>query len=270
VIGAGAAHGIAADDEFALYKGPDPSWKSRPLAIFVVRKAESFRSIIAPISRFNLRFKLHDKLHKPTFALLWKAVPRHQLPVYAAEYAELISIFSAPVGKSRRQPNRPGILRTLQKEGDVLVLDLVQKKVVFNDRGLDKEEVAAFFHSQRIPFSIELDVNKVQPVVNAAADFHWYLKHGNEVHRDLLRDMVRFEFTKVECVQSDEDQNPVIKSIGENLNKDGVIRLVSGTQTYGLRIINDSRRDFHASLFYFNVNNLSISTYLLCICRVEY
>jgi hypothetical protein len=157
----------------------------------------------------------------------------------------------------------------VQKEKAMLTLDLDHKKVVFGMQVLD-ESVAAFFSSQRIPFSVELDVGKLHPVLDAAANFHWHFCRTNKDH--ILRNKVRLEFTKVKQTEGkgDEDVGPVIEPVGDNLIQDGVINLVSGAQEYGLKILNASSVPLYPALFYFDINNFSISRCLLCISRAKH
>ena len=120
----------------------------------------------------------------------------------------------------------------------MLTLEVDRKKVVLDMRVID-ERVAAFFDSQRIPFSVELDARKLHDVFDAAATFRWHFCRTNKNH--ILRNKVHLKFTEVKQVEGkcDEDLGPVIKPVGENLIHDGVINLVSGAQ-YGLKIYNDS------------------------------
>lgn len=248
---AGAARGIEAGDEFALFSKPrNSSQTSSPLAIFIVIEAHPYHSIMKPHSSGS-RFQFCE----PSFAM--QTAYGRNLPIYAAERNELEPVFEALIQKQNLRPDRPGILRVAKEEA-ILTIDLDYKKVVFGMSALD-EHVAEFFNSQRIPFSVELDMDKLRPVVDAAAHFHCQFCRTDKYHN--LQRWIRFEFTEVRQVErmDIEDTRTVIESVGDNLVHDGVINLVSGPQGYGIKILNNSRIPLYAALFYFDTSNLSIS-----------
>jgi len=62
----------------------------------------------------------------------------------------------------------------------------------------------------------------------------------------------------------DDDLNPIIRPVGENLDVDGVINLTidpNSEDDYGIKIINNSPLDLYPSLFFFDNSTLSISKY---------
>jgi hypothetical protein len=140
----------------------------------------------------------------------------------------------------------------------MLTLEFERKNVVLGMRVLD-EKVAAFFNSQRIPFSVEPNARKLQPVLDAAATFHWQFCRTNKDH--ILQNKVRLEFTEVKQAEGkrDEDIRAEIKTVGKNLIQDNVINLASGSQQYGLKIFNDFSIDLYVAMFYFDISNFSIS-----------
>jgi hypothetical protein len=262
-MAAGTALGIDVRDEVTLYDMPEPSPTSSPLGIFVVREAHPSRSTITPLfdpSSFEL--------HKPAFALKTKAGSVHYLPVHIAEQSELGHVFEELVRNMHHvRPDGPGIL-LVEKEKAMLAIVLDHKKIMFDIRVLDErvldEFVAAFGNWQRIPFSSELDLSKLHPILDTAAHFHWHLSRTNKHH--ILQNKIRFEFTEVEEVEGEyeDDLNVMMKPIRDNLNQNGIINLVSGVQQYGIKIINHSAATLYGALFYFNMNDLSIGTCLLC------
>jgi hypothetical protein len=254
---AGTARGIDIGDEFTLYDHPEPLEKSSPLNIVVVREAHPFRSVIAPISGTS-----HFELQKPAFALLTKVGNLHDLPVHVAKLNELGPIFESVAEKMHRvQPDRPGIV-LVEKEKAMLTIDLNpdDNRVVFNVRVLG-ENVPASGEWQRIPHSAELNVSKLRPILDAAAHFYWHLSRTDNNHN--LQNMIRFEFTEVKLADEeyDDDLSLVIKSIGDNLNQNGIINLVTGTGLYGTRIFNNSSVPLYAALLYFNTSDLSIGAF---------
>jgi hypothetical protein len=254
---AGTARGIDVGDEFTLYRDPDTSRKSPPLGIFVVREAHPFHSTMAPLAGAS-RFKLH----RPAFALQTKAGTKQDLRVYAAKRKKLMCTFEALVREMQRaRPDRPRILR-VEKENAELSIDLDGREVVFDIL----DENVTVFNLRRIPFSVKPDVSILHSILDAAAHFHWHLRR-TDIHN--FQNKIRLEFTEVKQVEGkyDEDLNPVIEPVGNNLNQNGVIHLVASPRDmYGIKIFNDSSVSLYAALFYFDNSNLSIST---CSARLE-
>jgi hypothetical protein len=261
VMHAGTIYGIEVGDEFTLYEHDDPSRKSSPLGILVVHDVRSFRSTMTPLpgaSRFEL--------HKSAFALQTKAGNEHDLRTYAAEHKEYTSFFEALAQKLKHAcSDHPSTLQ-VEKEKARLSIDLDLEKMVFN---ILDERVTAFLNSQDIPSFVELNMSKLHSpaILDAAAHFHWHFCHTNKHHK--LQNKVRLEFTQVK-IEEDEDLNPVIEPTGDNLNQNGVINLVPGAQEYGVKICNDSPVPLYAALFYFDINDFSISTCIQCTHRGNY
>jgi hypothetical protein len=271
-IDVGAVRDIIVGDQFTLYDHPEPSETSSHLGISVVRAVHPFYSELEPLSAPS-----RLELLKPIFALQTKAGSQHDLPVYVAEGSGLVFIFEGLAQQLYHvQPDRPKIL-LVEKEQAALNVDLEHNKVVFEIRGPDErvlgervvdELTRVSGYWQRIPSSVELDTGKLLPVLDAAIHFHRHLCRTDQKH--ILRNKVHFVFTEVIHADQkfDDDLNPVIEPTGDNLNKDGIIRLTSAVPAtagmYGIKIINDTAAPLYGALFYFNTNDLSISTCLSC------
>ena len=260
---AGTAHGVDVGDEFTLFDDPEPTKTTSPLDIFVVREAHAFRSTMAPLSSTS-RFEFQ----RPVFALLTKAGNIHDLPVYVAENRELEPVLETISQKMHLvRPDRPRI-RLVEKEEAMLTIDLDPNlnKIVFDIRVLGEKAVPPFGNWQHIPFSIELDVSKLHSVLDDAAHFHRHLSRTDQHHH--LLNKVRFEFTEMKQLEEeyDEDLNPIIEPVGDNLNQGGIVNLITGAQAqgmYGIKILNDNSIPLYAVLFYFDTSDLSISAYPL-------
>ena len=250
---AGTHHGIAIGDEFTLYKDPDPARKSYPLAIFGVSGAQPYQSTM-----ISLCSALHFKPKNTTFAIQTKAGTSQDLRLHVAKRKRLAFIFEELVREMQHaRPDRPRILR-VEKEQAELSIELDGKMVVFNIL----DEHVTVFNLRRIPFTVQLDVRILLPIIDAAAHFRWYLRGIGQSRT--LQNKVRLEFTKVEQVigKYDEDLHPVIEQAGDNLNQDGVINLTASAQDmYGMKILNNTSIPLHAALFYFDNTDLSISGY---------
>ncbi|KDQ61082.1 hypothetical protein JAAARDRAFT_67479 [Jaapia argillacea MUCL 33604] len=250
VMESGTARGIDIGDEFTLYKDPEPSKSSSSLAIFVVTTVYPMRSVLTPVS-VPPRFRLNH----PAFALQTKAGAKHDLRIYVAKHKKLTTLFKVLVPQMQRtRPDRPRIMQVGKGDAE-MGIDIQGKEVVFDilDERLTK------FNLHRIPFSAPLDSSILHPILDAAAHFHWHLRRTDEGHN--LRGKVRLVFTEVKKVDGllTEDLHPVTQGIGENLNVDGVINLVSSRdRMYGIKIVNDSSIPLYAALFYFDNSDFSI------------
>lgn len=240
-------------DEFTLYQNSDLSHSSL-LGVLVVREpARSFHCTLEHLLGAH-KFQLYDK---PAFALQTKAGKEHDLSVHVAELGltpeQLDTLLAV------QSPDRPSI-RRVEKKDATLSITLEHNKAVFDIQIPDE-----CLEWQRIPFPVDIDADKLRSVIDASANFCWHLGRTDKHHN--LQKKVRLEFTgvKQEEVHVNLDDGilgPVIEPIGSNLNHNGVIDLVSGSQRYGIKVLNDSPVSLYAALFYFDTNDLSISTYL--------
>ena len=261
VMDAGTASGVEVGDEFTLYKEPDPSQKSSLLGIFVVREFRMSRVTLVPLcgaSRFQF--------HMSAFALQTKSGTRHDLRVYAANRKRLASPLEALVREMHHvRPDRPRILR-VEKELAGLGVDLDGRMVVFD---ILDESVTAF-NVRRIPYSIKPDVSVLRRILYAAAHFYWYLHVHPVEDQFCIQNKVQLELNEVKQVEGkyDDDLKPVMEQSGDNLNHNGVINLVADPQDmYGITILNNSSTSLYMALFYFDISNLSISTYPTCLIQ---
>ena len=267
MVDAGTARGIDVGDEFTLYDDPDPSKTSSSLGIFVVREAHPFHSTMVPLSNTS-----GFDLQRPAFALLTKAGNMYDLPVYVVEHRELSPVFEIVARKMHHlRPDRPRIL-LVEKDKAMLIIDLDHNlnKVMFDLRILGKSVAPAAGNWQRIPFSIEVDEDLLHPVLDAAAHFHRHLSRSDTHHH--LQEKVRFELTEVKQIEEeyDEDLNPIIEPVGNNLVQNGIVNLVAGVQAqgmYAVKVFNDTSIPLYAVLLYFDTSDLSISA---CPARLEH
>ena len=236
-------------DEFTVYQNSDLS-QSSLLGVLVVREpVRSFHCTLEHLLGAQ-KFQLHDK---PAFALQTKAGKEHDLSVHIAELGltpeqldTLITVQSVDL---------PGI-RRVEKKNATLSITLAHNQVVFDIQIVDER-----LEWQRIPFSVDLDVDKLHSVIDATANFCRHLVRTDKYHN--LQKRVRLELTEVGRVQVEGE--PVNTDdgavIGSNLNQNGVIDVVCGSQQYGIKVLNDSPVSLYAALFYFDTGDLSISTY---------
>lgn len=245
---AGTAHGVEVGDEYIVYADPRPSQESSPLGILVVRQVCSFSSTVAPPGTPPYPSQFH--FHEAAFAFLTKPGNEHDLRVCTTDQIN-----------GHAWVDRPRFMQ-VEKEQARLTIDIDRSNIVLDI--LDKS-IVTLLNSQRIPCSVKFDTSgpglNCHAILDAAVNFHWNFCHTNKHH--CLQKKVRLEFTDVKQVEGeyDDDLNPILK-IGDNLIQNGIINLVfSPKKCYGVKILNDSPIALYAALFYFDINDLSISTY---------
>jgi hypothetical protein len=210
-----------------------------------------------------MRHPCYSGIERPKADFAFPSARPEKFPVYIAEHWKLVSIFDEYLMQDMRswQPYLPRIQR--EKKGDaILGVDLSddRSRIVFDIR-IPGER---FFDSwRRIPFSVELEMNKLRHIIDAATHFHCPSCRIDGRHN--LHEKIRLEFREMKIAgKHDEDINSEVEPVGDNLNQNGVINLITGTQAqgmYGIKILNDSAVPLYAALFYFNTNDLSISAY---------
>jgi len=113
----------------------------------------------------------------------------------------------------------------------------------------------------RMPFDIRVnDTNLVQRILQSAAYFYWHL---NRTAKSKLID--RGSNITVECFVLRESGRlshnfeAALMPYGENLNVGGVITInVDDDERYGFKISNNTSVELYASMFYFDLSDLSI------------
>jgi hypothetical protein len=146
----------------------------------------------------------------------------------------------------------------VENEQAKLTIDLDRNNVVLD---IHDQSAPTLLESLRKLCSVKFDTSGLNrhAILDAVANFHWNFCHTNEHHS--LRKKVCLEFTDVKQVEEeyDDDLNPIFK-IGDNLIENDIINLVSGPEKYyGVKILNKTPIPLYAALFYFDINDLSIS-----------
>jgi hypothetical protein len=136
-----------------------------------------------------------------------------------------------------------------------LDLAISNDKVVFN---IMNPQVTQF-GLNRMPFHIQPTYDDVYPIIRASAHYYWHLRRNNSKRG--LQGRIQLKFMQVkELDEYDDDYNPVIEPVGDDLNVAGVVDLViEPDQMYGIKLVNNSGLDLYPSLFYFDNSDLSIS-----------
>ncbi|KAF9005554.1 caspase domain-containing protein [Cyathus striatus] len=226
---AGAAHGITAGAQFAVYQDRASSIEGQAQALGTVsaQTPGPFTTILDP---------LPDK----TFTLTGDG--------YALQ----------ALAKEIQHTERTRNILLVEKEKAELDITLEDGQVVFNILN----PVVTRFGLTRIPYTIEPDNENLIFVIRGAAHFYWHLRKKDS--KDIFNGLVDVEFR--ELVESETEVNDLFRSIlkptGPNLHKENVIDfVVKDSAVYGIKIINKSDVDLFVSVFYFDNSSWEILSY---------
>ncbi|KAK0440553.1 caspase domain-containing protein [Armillaria borealis] len=136
-------------------------------------------------------------------------------------------------------------------DGDVVHFEIMDK--ICRQHGLT-----------RMPFEVKIDdADAIHRILRSSSDFYWHLHRSNE--RNPLTGKVTLECMKLkETGEYTNDLRKVLKPDcnGENLNVGGVIMVdVDEDAIYGFKFTNTTSVPLYVSVFYFDVSDLSISSY---------
>ena len=246
---AGAAHGINKGAEFAIYQDQESPPKTSPLGTLVVGETSAFTTIM------NLPDNASGfVLTGIGYALQIKTGEEEDLRIHIALDDKLAPIFEALGKDMQRACSGHWKIVLLDKAKAELDIAVDGDRVVFN---ILNSQVTQF-GLHRMPFRIKPTYDDVYRVIHASAHYHWHLRRHN-ISR-ILQDQVQLEFRKVkELDDYDEDFNPIVEPVGDNLNVEGVVDLVVDTDDmYGIKLINNSAHDLYPALFFFDNSDLSI------------
>ncbi|PBK98365.1 hypothetical protein ARMGADRAFT_1008792 [Armillaria gallica] len=116
----------------------------------------------------------------------------------------------------------------------------------------------------RMPFEVNIDdANAIRRILHSSSDFYWHLHRSSR--GSPLAGKVNLECMKLEETGGyTDDLDPLLMPDpnGENLNVGGMIMVdVDEAAIYGFKIINTTSVPLYVSMFYFDVSDLSISSY---------
>ena len=252
VLDAGAAHGITNGAEFAVYANQESLVKTYPLGILVVEEARPFAATMClphgapPLTLSGMGYALQIKVGEEEELRLHGELDDKLSPVFE----ELARDFLRTGANHKR-------ISLVEKSKAELDIALEGGLVVFNILNTQVTQ----FGLNRLPFQVEPTYTDIYPVIWSAVHYHWHLRRNNKTKP--LQNYVQLEFKKLEeCWEFDDDFNPIMEPVGENLNVAGVVDIVVDTDDmYGIKIINHSALDLYPCLFFFDNSDLSISEY---------
>jgi hypothetical protein len=250
ILDAGRAHGISTGAELAIYQEQDTQRQESLLGTLIVKEVDPFNTVLhLPDGASEL------VLSGTGYALQTRAGEEEDLRLHIEQHDLLRPIFEAFSREMLRTDPSLWKVQLVEKDKAELSLVLDNNMVVFD---ILNPQVTQFGLT-RHPFHVEPTYDAVFPIIRAAAHYHWHLRRSNTTK--VLQNHVDVEFRKVKDSGYDEEFNPIIKPVGDNLNVDGIVNLVidDPDDDYGIKIINRSPIDLHASLFFFDNSDLSIS-----------
>lgn len=256
ILDAGAAHGINEGAEFAIYKDQESPSKTSALGVLVVGETRAFSAIMnLPDNAPRL------ELTGTGYALQTKTGEQEDFRLHIPLDDKLTPIFEAlGVGMCPGPDRRKIVL--VEKAKAELDVAIDGDRIVFN---ILNSQVTQFGLNQ-MPYRVKPTYDDVYRVIRASAHYHWHLRRNRRHNTSRnFQDHVHLEFRKLEELDDyDDDFNPIVKPVGDNLNVEGVVDIVVNTDDlYGIKIVNNSARDLYPSLFFFDNSDLSI-----CKCLI--
>jgi hypothetical protein len=250
---AGAAHGITAGAQFAVFQDRESSIQGQGQALGTVAAQ-------TPGPFVTILDALPDKTFTLTsdgYALQTRAGVEEDLRLHVAMDEGLLPVFEA-LAKEIQQADRGRNILLVEKEKAELGIDLENGKVIFNILN----PVVMQFGLTRMPHTIDPNDENLIYVVRAAAHYYWHLRRKDP--KGVFNKLIDVEVQ--ELVESDTEFNEFLEAIlepaGPNLHRENVIDLTvkEGTK-YGIKITNKSKVDLFVSAFYFDNSSWEILSY---------
>ncbi|KAI0309849.1 caspase domain-containing protein [Amylostereum chailletii] len=255
---AGEAHGITRGAEFEVYEDQD------------VGQAPLGTLIAARTSVFNTQMRLADpkramRLLKPGFALQTRVGEEEELRLSVAAHRRLVYVIEwVKMEMESKDVVRKRIILVEKTKNPHLLVEMEGDHVVFY-ASVDESGPAGGL--TRMPYQVPIDVEVIFPVIRSAADFFWHFRRSKKT--SIFSQKVRLECTRLvqSVTEFTQDLGAIMLSQGENLIQGGTLtipgvdEMYKDNNIYGYKITNSLQESLFASLFYFDVGDLSITSY---------
>jgi hypothetical protein len=246
--GVGSARGISLGAEFEVYQNRD---SSNRLGIVVVSKLKPFSTTLyAKEPRFALE---GDGVALQTRAGTEEPVLR----IHVADEG-----LKALVKKIERTDPSHRIIQLVERDQAEFGMALEDGKVVFDIF----DSLVTKYGLTRMPFSLEPTLEAISPVLRAADHFYLHLRRTPGVKNVTemgLADVVEIEMAEIEHdgITYDDDLEAVLSPTKAGWKRGKVfdVQINDSSGTYGWKITNKSKWNLYPALFYFDINNWSIS-----------
>ncbi|KAA1472264.1 hypothetical protein DENSPDRAFT_170741 [Dentipellis sp. KUC8613] len=247
---AGVAHGVTEGAEFTVYKDRDNL--DTPLVTLIVIQTSAFSCLldVLPLGK-------KVKFIKDAYALQTRAGTQEDLRIHVAMDDRLTDLFEALAMEMQKTGTGAEKILLDTKEKSVLDLQLEKDRIVFNIL----DPLVKGYGLDRIPNSIDIDVESALPVVRAAAHYYWHLNRTTKTPR--LQGKVHVEVYELEEADGeyDEDLQAILRPKGPNLKRGDIVDVVADGTKYGVKIINTTNIPLYPNVFFFSHGDLSIQSY---------
>jgi len=256
VLEAGDAHGVSIDAEFMVYA--DRNMK-QPLGKVVAGNPNAFQTPMQyapeqePFTFEGTAYALQTRVGKGADVKLFVELNEKFIDLFIRIKKEM----------DLNEASKRGITLVDNRESQP---DLIVTVNPSNSDLADFEITDATcrqYGLTHMPFQSEIDPKTMYGVVRSAADFYWNLNRSSK--QSIIAPKIKFScFKLVESGEFDDSFEAVLMPDTESgdLNTGGVITIyVDDEADYGFSITNTSAVPLFASLFYFDMSDLSISPY---------
>ncbi|KAK0440556.1 hypothetical protein EV421DRAFT_2036766 [Armillaria borealis] len=253
ILEAGEAHGITRKAQFVVFA--DRRMTSA-LGTVVAISTTAFTATCKFSSRGN---RTPFPLTAPGYALQTRVGEDQDVRLFVEPDKRLRGVFKRTANKT--QAGKRGF-RLVESRDDELDLVVAADGDVVHFEIMDK--LCRQHGLTRMPFEVKIDdADAIHRILRSSSDFYWHLHRSNK--RSPLAGKVTLGCMKLkETGKYADDLLQVLKpdSNGENLNVGGVIMVdVDEGAIYGFEITNTTSVLLYVSMFYFDVSDLSISSY---------
>ncbi|KAK0234488.1 hypothetical protein EDD85DRAFT_774432 [Armillaria nabsnona] len=253
VLDAGEAHGITKNAEFAVFAGRS---MSSALGTVVVSNTAAFTSSCRFLSARPDEAPF--RLATPGYALQTRVGEDQDVRLFVENNERLLGVFERianemEAGKRgfrlvKSRADEPDLV--VAADGDVIHFEIMDK--ICRQHGLT-----------HMPFGVDIDdSDALRRILQSSADFYWYLRHSNK--RSPLATSTLECMKLKETGEYTDDLEEVLRPDpnGHNLNVGGVIMVdVDEEGIYGFKITDAMSVPLYVWMFYFDVSDLSISSY---------
>ncbi|KAK0234519.1 caspase domain-containing protein [Armillaria nabsnona] len=251
------AHGITKNAEFAVFA--DRNMKS-PLGAVVVSNTAASTS--------SSPFLLAD----PGFALQTRAGEDQDVRLFVEPDERLLGIFNPIANETQAGRRRFHLVKNRDEEPDLAVAA---------DSGVIHFEIMDKLCRQngltRMPFEVKIDdEDAIHRILQSSSDFYWHLhrsSRGSPLAGKVILECMKLKETgeytdDLEDVLMPDPNSDVLDvltpdSNRDKLNVEGVIMIDVDEKDaiYGFKITNTTSKPLYVSMFYFDISDLSISSY---------
>ncbi|SJL15629.1 uncharacterized protein ARMOST_19132 [Armillaria ostoyae] len=253
VLEAGEAHGITKNAEFAVFA--DRSMTST-LGTVVVSNTTAFTSSCKFLSARDDETPF--PLAVPGYALQTRVGEDQDVRLFVEPNERLRGIFERIVDEMQAGERGFRLVESRDDEPDLVVAadgDMVHFEIM--------DKLCRQHGLTRMPFGVDIDdSDALHRILQSAADFYWFLRlsskgsplAGSTLECMKLKETGEYTDELLEVLMPDPN--------GHNLNVGGVIMVdVDEEAIYGFKITNTMSVPLYVSMFYFDVSDLSISSY---------